>query len=418
MKKHIAVVLALVLAFSICLMPMAAAAEISLSSQNLTVDGKAVNCEKYNIDGSNYFKLRDIAYLLSGTSKQFSVNWDEAAQAISIVTGEAYTANGTELDLSGGDKSATAAPSSQTIKINGTAAENLSVYNIGGNNYFKLRDLADAMGFEVGYEAETATATIKTKEEMQWLQTKMTVTQTSGEISTTTETAWTYNDARQLLTETVTNADGTTQSYSYIYGTSGNKYSGTLTKADGTTAAISYTYSPTGKLLSETVGDTVKSYNYDANGNLVTLTATAPGSITISTFAYDAAGNVTEEVYASTNGTGYRSTATYDEVGRLISDSKTAADGSTTKSTYAYNAKGDLMTQTSTLSDGTITMTTHVYGEDGNVTASTLASSDGSNANTTYEYAENGNLSTVTTTASNGSKTVTTYEWKEFVVKA
>jgi hypothetical protein len=31
---------------------------------DLAVDGKTVDCEKYNIDGSNYFKLRDIAYLL------------------------------------------------------------------------------------------------------------------------------------------------------------------------------------------------------------------------------------------------------------------------------------------------------------------------------------------------------------------
>ena len=415
MKKHIAAVLILVLALTACLAPMAAATEVSLSTQNLTVDGKAVNCEKYNIDGSNYFKLRDIAYLVNGTSKQFSVNWDEAAKSIAIVTGEAYSPNGTELDLSGGDKSATAAVSSQSILINGTAAENLSVYNIGGNNFFKLRDLADAVGFYVGYDAETFTATIETKDETQWMQTKKTVTQTAGETETITETAWTYNDQRQLITEALTTG-GLTQTYSYIYGTSGNKYSGTLTKADGTTAAISYNYDAYGKLLSEAVGDVTTTYTYDAYGNMLTQTVIDTQSIAISTYTYDNLGKLTGETYANTNGTGYQSTNTYNLAGALISDSKTAADGSNVKSTYAYNEKGDLLTQTSTLSSGVITMTTYAYGEDGNVTSSTLASSDGSNANTTYEYDENGNLATVTTTTSDGSKTVTAYEWKEFTV--
>jgi hypothetical protein len=74
-----------------------------LSSQNLSVDGKTVDCEKYNIDGSNYFKLRDIAYLLNGTRAQFAVGWDAETQTVSILTKEAYVKNGTELDLTGGD---------------------------------------------------------------------------------------------------------------------------------------------------------------------------------------------------------------------------------------------------------------------------------------------------------------------------
>ena len=38
----------------------ALAAEVRLSTQKLTVDGKEIDCEKYNIDGNNYFKLRDM----------------------------------------------------------------------------------------------------------------------------------------------------------------------------------------------------------------------------------------------------------------------------------------------------------------------------------------------------------------------
>ncbi|MBR2365875.1 MAG: trypsin-like peptidase domain-containing protein [Oscillospiraceae bacterium] len=157
MKKILSVFLTVFLLLG--LLPPASAMTV-LSSQNLSVDGKTVDCEKYNIDGSNYFKLRDIAYLLNGTRAQFAVGWDAETQTVSILTKEAYVKNGTELDLTGGDKSATAKPSKQTLRIDGKTVTGLSVYNIGGNNYFKLRDLGNALGFGVGYDDATRTATI------------------------------------------------------------------------------------------------------------------------------------------------------------------------------------------------------------------------------------------------------------------
>jgi len=165
MKKRLSILLVLCLLLSLCMAPVAFAAGVTvLSTQNLAVDGKTIPCEKYNIDGSNYFKLRDMAYLLNGTGSQFAVGWDAASSTVSITTGQPYTPNGTELKLDGGDKSATSVPSSQTIKIDGVVVSNLSVYNIGGNNYFKLRDLGAALGFEVGYDPTTATAILTSAE--------------------------------------------------------------------------------------------------------------------------------------------------------------------------------------------------------------------------------------------------------------
>ena len=161
MKRIISYIMIVLLALT--LLPagaLAADAKVVLSLQNLRVDGKPVECEKYNIDGSNYFKLRDIAMVLDGTGSQFSVGWDEEKKVISVVTGEGYTPNGSELDLSGGDKSASAAPSTQTLLINGEVRSDLSAYNIGGNNYFKLRDLGDALGFHVDYDKPSNTAIV------------------------------------------------------------------------------------------------------------------------------------------------------------------------------------------------------------------------------------------------------------------
>ena len=40
---------------------------------------------------------------------------------------------------------------------------NLTAYNIGGSNYFMLRDLAPYLDFGVNYDAETRTAIIVTE---------------------------------------------------------------------------------------------------------------------------------------------------------------------------------------------------------------------------------------------------------------
>ena len=130
------------------------------SPQKLAVNGINQTVEKYNIDGSNYFKLRDLAKLLDGTGSQFDVGWDGDKGVVSITTNHAYTTpNGTELVV-GADQSATAVTSSQTIMIDGVIRSDLTVYNIGGSNFFKLRDLGDALGFIVDYVSETNTATV------------------------------------------------------------------------------------------------------------------------------------------------------------------------------------------------------------------------------------------------------------------
>jgi len=157
MKK--ALTLALTATLLLCLAAPALAFTAVLSPQNLTVNGERITCEKYNIDGSNYFKLRDIALLLNGTDSQFSVGWDAASSTVSIVSGEEYTPNGTELAVDA-DKSSTAVPSTQTILINGVRNTDLSVYNLDGNNFFRLRDLGVALGFEVDYDGATNTAIV------------------------------------------------------------------------------------------------------------------------------------------------------------------------------------------------------------------------------------------------------------------
>ena len=147
------------------LSPMAGAADVRLSTQTLKVNGVTVFCDAYNIDGSNYFKLRDLAMLLTDTGSRFAVSYDEATQSVQVTTARAYAPLGSEL-TKGEDLSATAQPTRQRIFIDGREMTELSAYNIGGeqgSNYFKLRDLGDALGFHVNYDEESRTVYLRTR---------------------------------------------------------------------------------------------------------------------------------------------------------------------------------------------------------------------------------------------------------------
>ena len=132
----------------------------SPTSHSMTIDGKKVSPAAYNINGNNYFKLRDIAALLTGTESQFQVSYNQSTQAISLTTGEAYSAVGGELaSLPSGAQKIIPTPSS--VYVDGKQVS-FTAYNINGNNYFKLRDLGQALGFSVDWNDSTKTIVVKT----------------------------------------------------------------------------------------------------------------------------------------------------------------------------------------------------------------------------------------------------------------
>ena len=160
MKKRLLLITFICILLSIITIKVQAA-NVVPSPQRVTIDGVEVNCEKYNIDGSNYFKLRDLAYLLNGTEAQFNVTYNSLTSMVVVVFDQPYTPNGSEL-ITGIDNSATAVPSSQKIYIRGATRSGLSVYNIGGSNFFKLSELALLLDFYLDYDGSTNTAMIYT----------------------------------------------------------------------------------------------------------------------------------------------------------------------------------------------------------------------------------------------------------------
>jgi hypothetical protein len=131
------------------------------TSSAVTLNGSVKQFEAYIIDGSNYFKLRDLAAALNGTAKQFAVGYDGAANAITLTTGSAYTPVGGELASSGKASSETAVLSAAKIYVNGKNVS-LTAYTIGGSNYFNLREVAAAINFSVTWDSTTSTIKIDT----------------------------------------------------------------------------------------------------------------------------------------------------------------------------------------------------------------------------------------------------------------
>ena len=133
------------------------------TASSVLVNGESKSFDAYNIDGANYFKLRDLAYVLNGTDKQFEVSWDSDANAILLTSGESYTAVGGEMTAGTGAAQSAKATASK-ILVDGEEVS-LTAYNINGSNYFKLRDIGELFNFGVEWNSESQTISIDTSKD-------------------------------------------------------------------------------------------------------------------------------------------------------------------------------------------------------------------------------------------------------------
>ena len=132
---------------------------VKKATANVSVNGNVVDMAGVLVSESNYYKIRDVAFVLATGVNRFSVSWDEERNAISITTGRKYTPVGGELSGTGSLSGAEVSYNKVTLIVNGQK-KTLDAYNIDGNNYFKIRDLADIIGFTVGWDSVSGTVTI------------------------------------------------------------------------------------------------------------------------------------------------------------------------------------------------------------------------------------------------------------------
>lgn len=131
-----------------------------------SIDGREVQFDTYvlydaNGNGTNYIKLRDLALQLNGSKAQFNVGYDGA---INITSATAYEANGSEMSTPfSGNRVYRDNPAA--IKVDGNAvtmdAITLLDDNGSGYTYFKVRDVAKALDFNVSWEGKIVIDTTK-----------------------------------------------------------------------------------------------------------------------------------------------------------------------------------------------------------------------------------------------------------------
>lgn len=130
------------------------------TSSKVLVNGDEISFDAYNIEGNNYFKLRDLAYVLSGTEKQFDVSWDGEIRAINLISNNSYIEVGGEMSVGNGE-SKTPILNTSAIFKDGVELK-LSAYTINENNYFKLRDIGETFDIGVNWDDNTKTIMIDT----------------------------------------------------------------------------------------------------------------------------------------------------------------------------------------------------------------------------------------------------------------
>lgn len=134
-------------------MPIPAGNTAAPSTQTVLVDGKKVEFAMYALNGgsTNYIRVRDLAAILNGTAAQFNVGWNGN---VTLTSKTPY--DGTS-DKAPFNTNMAYTDYTAPTYVNGNAVNLEAIqisYNGGGYTYYKLRDLGNALGFNVGWSAD------------------------------------------------------------------------------------------------------------------------------------------------------------------------------------------------------------------------------------------------------------------------
>ena len=135
------------------------------STQRIFINGQEVNIGAYNILDLNYFRIKDIAYALNGTSAQFNVIQNRYTDEVRIYTNTPYIPQGGELEYIPQDRinAIAIAPmglfSVDDVSINlrrergvgYSITDNPFIVRIGNDNFIQLRLVQDLTGIDIGF---------------------------------------------------------------------------------------------------------------------------------------------------------------------------------------------------------------------------------------------------------------------------
>jgi len=118
---------------------------------HLMVGEDQADVQVFELDGSIFIKLRDLAMMLNNTDKSFEVDYNQESEIISLTIPKRYTPVSGELAMSLPNKEISSTESNVALEINGDYLT-IDAYTVQGNNYFRLSDIAHALNFGITEE--------------------------------------------------------------------------------------------------------------------------------------------------------------------------------------------------------------------------------------------------------------------------
>ena len=427
MKKTVSILLTLLLVLALLPAPSLAAEEAAPVSQALRVDGKSAACAAWEIGGETWFRLRDVAQALNATGSRFSVSWDAEARAVTLTTGEAYEPDGSEGAAAGGG----AVPSGQTILIDGAVQTDLPAWNIGGHNYFRLADLAPALGFQADWDEASGTAISRARvryEPTPWLTQELYVYDNSGTGAWHHEVA-TYDGAgRQLtnLTEGLSVVAARPEGVEFhavnyfYYDALGRRTEYATDHLDGQGQRVSSTfeYDVWGQLVRNGGGElnpgSATTLSYDDRGNLTaqeSVIETPVGQMTSGIYMeYDENGHITKSVMVQDGVTVSHVEYVNDSEGNVLREEYYDPDGNLLRAVDHEYDGGRRVRTTQGSGDYAIVTT---YGYDEEARTYTTVTETPTGTTTTVNTLDEGGRPLRQETVSGELRSVTTWEYDE-----
>lgn len=132
------------------------------SNAKLIVNNNEIALDAYQIGGSNYFRLRDIAMAINGSKTNFDISYDANNNTMNILRQTSYTPIGNELTT--GSLDPVVAIRSGTLVYEGKTHYPIKAYNIGGSNYFGLRELSKIIDMNLQWDEKNQSIFVDSNE--------------------------------------------------------------------------------------------------------------------------------------------------------------------------------------------------------------------------------------------------------------
>ena len=132
--------------------------KVKATTQKVRLDDKDVVIYGYNIDGENYFKLRDVAAVLKDSKVKFGVEYKDGL--VTLTKGADYKVLDTDQKEVKAESEAML--TNDKVKV-GETDLTAKAFKIDGNNYYRVRDLGKALDFGVDYDEEANTVILSSE---------------------------------------------------------------------------------------------------------------------------------------------------------------------------------------------------------------------------------------------------------------